>query len=64
MTMTDSPPRRKDKHFFLYDVHYELYFLQKYTFLLNFVFSIAVFGVKRQLILISMSGFGRYHLWK
>ena len=43
MTVTDSPPRCKDKHFFLNDVHCELYFLQKYTFFLDFVLSIAVF---------------------
>jgi len=43
MTVTDSPPRCKDKHLFSNDVHCELYFLQKYTFLLNYVRSIAVF---------------------
>ena len=43
MTATDSPPRCKDKHLFSNDVHCELYFLQKYTFLLDFVLPIDVF---------------------
>lgn len=35
--------RYKDKNYLAKNVHYELYFLQKYTFFLNFVLSVAVF---------------------
>ena len=43
MSIAHLVRRYKDKNYLAKNVHYELYFLQKYTFFLNFVLSIAVF---------------------